>query len=91
MLTIEATQTLEQTLNIARNTIQVSDDELAEARKRRTDIAAVLRAEFPGCRIYVNGSIAHGDALTPLTDVDLGVVVPDPDEIYGPGRRGPKT
>lgn len=70
--------------------IQVSDEELAEARKRRTAIAAALRAEFPGCRTYVNGSIAHGDALTPLTDVDLGVVVPDADQVYGPGLKGPK-
>lgn len=90
MSTIEATQTLEQALNIARATIQVSDDEIAEARKRRTAIAAVLRAEFSGSRIYVNGSIAHGDALTPLTDVDLGVVVPDPEHVNGHGRKGPK-
>jgi predicted nucleotidyltransferase len=48
-----------------------------------------LRKEFPGSRIYVNGSIAHGDALTPLTDVDLGVVVPDPNGVYGPGKIGP--
>ncbi|WP_143780668.1 nucleotidyltransferase [Ornithinimicrobium sp. CNJ-824] len=44
---------------------------------------------FPGARVYVNGSVAHRDALTPLTDVDLGVVVPDPDGIYGPGKKGP--
>lgn len=90
MPTLEATQTLETILNNARLSIQVSDDELAEARKRRTAIAAVLRTDFPGCRIYVNGSIAHGDALTPLTDVDLGAVVPDPDGIYGPGLKGSK-
>src|SRR5688572_13695389 len=90
VLTVEATQTLENILNAARIRIQVSDEELAEARKRRAAIASVLRAEFPGSRTYVNGSIAHGDALTPLTDVDLGVVVPDPDNQYGPGLKGPK-
>lgn len=37
-----------------------------------------------------NGSVAHGDALTPLTDIDVGVVVPDPAHEYGPGRRGPR-
>jgi hypothetical protein len=90
VLTVEATQTLESILDAARIRIQVSDEELAEARKRRAAIASVLRAEFPGSRTYVNSSIAHGDALTPLTDVDLGVVVADPDNQYGPGLDGPK-
>lgn len=81
--------TLEQTLDRARRVIEVADAELAEARARRDAIAAALRAEFPGSRTYVNGSVAHGDALTPLTDVDLGVIVPDPDGTYGPGKRGP--
>jgi predicted nucleotidyltransferase len=72
-----------------RRAIEVDDDELAEARRRRDAIAAVLRIAFPGARIYVNGSIAHGDALTPLTDVDLGVVVPNPRSLFGPGAWGP--
>ncbi|NDK30619.1 nucleotidyltransferase domain-containing protein [Nesterenkonia haasae] len=90
MTTISPTITLEQILKEARRRIEVSDDELDEARKRRTAIGAVLLQEFPGSRTYVNGSIAHGDALTPLTDVDLGIVVPDPDQQYRPGKRGPK-
>nr|WP_176705403.1 nucleotidyltransferase [Arthrobacter sp.]AXV46178.1 nucleotidyltransferase [Arthrobacter sp.] len=81
--------TLEATLDSARRSIEVASNELAEARKRRDAISAALRKEFPGSRTYVNGSIAHGDALTPLTDVDQGVVIPDPDNIYGPGRFGP--
>jgi predicted nucleotidyltransferase len=81
--------TLEVVLDSARKRIQVGDDELAEARKRRGAISAALLKEFPGSRTYVNGSIAHGDALTPLTDVDLGVVVPDRDNLYGPGNIGP--
>lgn len=81
--------TLETILDTARNRIEVADNELTEARKRRSAISAALLNEFPGSRSYVNGSIAHGDALTPLTDVDLGVVVPDPDHIYGPGKIGP--
>ncbi|MGF4041779.1 nucleotidyltransferase domain-containing protein [Paenarthrobacter nitroguajacolicus] len=89
MLTVVATQTLEYSLNAARVRIQVSAEELEEARQRRNAIAVALGAEFAGSRIYVNGSIAHGDALTPLTDVDLGVVVPDPDNKYGPGLKGP--
>ncbi len=82
--------TLEQILDYGRRIIQVARAELDEARSRRNAIATALRAEFPGCRIYINGSVAHGDALTPLTDVDLGVVIPNTDGTYGPGKRGPR-
>ncbi|MCK6091883.1 nucleotidyltransferase [Micrococcus endophyticus] len=90
MTTISPTITLEQIVSQARRRIEVSDAELDEARKRRGVIGNALRDEFPGSRTYVNGSIAHGDALTPLTDVDLGVVVPDSDHEYGPGKHGSK-
>lgn len=79
---------LETLLDHARRRIEVEQDEIDEARRRRTAVAEALRREFGG-EIYYNGSVAHGDALTPLTDVDLGVVVPDPGRRYGPGRRGP--
>lgn len=82
------TLTVEDALNAARLRIQVTPEELVEARKRRDSLAAALRREFGG-RTYVNGSIAHGDALNPLTDVDLGIVIPDPGDRYGPGLRGP--
>lgn len=88
MLTLN-TKNLEQLVGDARRRIEVSDVELSEARQRRFAIAAALRTEFRGSRVYVNGSIAHGDALTPLTDVDLGVVIPDPEHAYGPGKKGP--
>lgn len=81
--------TIEQVVNTARTKIQVTDEELAEARKRRTAIADALRKEFSGSRVYYNGSVAHGDALTPLTDVDLGIVIADPDREFGPGKKGP--
>lgn len=81
--------TIEQVVNTARTKIQVTEEELAEARKRRAAIANALHTEFPGSRHYYNGSVAHGDALTPLTDVDLGIVIADPDREYGPGKRGP--
>jgi hypothetical protein len=90
MTTTRQVLTLEQLVNIARRRIEVTDDELAEARKRRTALGDALRREFPGSRTYANGSLAHGDALTPLTDVDLGVVVPDPAREFGPGKKGPR-
>lgn len=80
---------LEDLLEDARGRIQVTKAELDEARSRRDDIAAALLAEFPGSRIYVNGSVAHGDALTPLTDIDLGIVVAGAEHTHGPGKRGP--
>jgi hypothetical protein len=76
-------------LECARRRIQVLEDELDEAKIRRGLIGAALLEEFPGSRIYVNGSVAHGDALTPLTDVDLGVVVAEAVDSHGPGKKGP--
>jgi hypothetical protein len=84
------TKTLQQLLDKARRQIEVSEEELAEARRRRGLLEAALREEFPGCRVYLNGSVAHGDALTPLTDVDIGGVAFDGDDPYGPGKEGPR-
>lgn len=84
-----AGKTLQQLLDEARRRIEVSDEELAEARRRRGLLEAALRDEFPGCRVYLNGSVAHGDALTPLTDVDIGGVAFGDDDPYGPGKEGP--
>lgn len=80
---------LEDLLEEARARIQVTKAELDEARSRRDDIGAALLREFPGSRIYVNGSVAHGDALTPLTDVDVGIVIAGAELTHGPGNRGP--
>lgn len=76
-------------LNEARRRIEVTAEELGEARSRRSDISSALKGEFAGSRMYVNGSVAHGDANTPLSDIDLGIVIPDPDQVFGPGKRGP--
>jgi hypothetical protein len=81
---------LQSLIDDARREIEVTDDELDEARDRRRKIATALLVAFPGSRIYVNGSIAHGDAITPLNDIDVGVVVADAAKDYGPGRRGPR-
>jgi hypothetical protein len=79
---------LEKMLIEARERVQVSRAELDEARSRRSRIKKALIREFGG-EVYYNGSIAHGDALTPLTDVDLGIIVPNSDGAYGPNSRGP--
>lgn len=80
--------TVEQILEVTRHRIQIADAELAEARRRRDLIAAALMNEFHGSRSYLNGSVAHGDALNPLTDVDLGVVVAEAKHTHGPGKKG---
>jgi len=87
-LTTAPAPTLEGLLDQARRRIEVTPAELEEARKRRRAIAAALLHEFSGSRTYVNGSVAHGDALTPLTDIDLGVVVAEAKDTHGPGKRG---
>lgn len=87
----ENRKSLEEILTEGRKGVEVTEAELEEARERRDDVAAALMKAFPGARVYVNGSVAHGDALTPLTDVDVGAVVPDPDGEYGPGKKGPSV
>ncbi|MFK0105275.1 hypothetical protein [Streptomyces sp. NPDC091217] len=75
-------------LDQGRRKIQVTDEELAEAKRRRRLLAASVRRAFPGSTTYFNGSVAQGDANTPLTDVDLGVVLTKQDtEPYGPGKK----
>jgi hypothetical protein len=77
-------------LDLARERIAVDDAELDEAKRRRGLVAAALLAEFGG-RVYFNGSIAHGDANDPLTDFDLGIVVPNNGGEYGPGAKSPRS
>lgn len=81
---------LEHLLTQARHRIEVTPEEIEEARRRREAIAAALRREFPGSRVYFNGSLAHGDALTPLTDIDLGIVIAEAKDTHGPGKKGPR-
>jgi hypothetical protein len=76
-------------LDDARAKIAVTDEELAEARDRRDRIKNALRRAFPASVTYDCGSVAHGDANTPLTDVDTGVVVAGAEEDYGPNGHGP--
>lgn len=76
-----------QILEAARRLVEVDLDELKEARRRRDLVQTALRQEFPGCRVYFNGSVAHGDAIDPLADFDIGVVVPNSDGEYGLGKK----
>ncbi|MFD6666018.1 hypothetical protein ACFWDK_27105 [Micromonospora chalcea] len=78
---------LEDQLEEGRKNLEVTLEELREARRRRGLLCAALLDAFPGARTYINGSVAHGDANTPLTDVDLGVVVDVAG--YGPDGAGP--
>ncbi len=85
----DSEQDLESLLTTGRQRVEVTKEELQEARERRRDVAAALEKAFPGGRVYFNGSVAHRDALTPLIDVDLGIVIPDTEGEYGPGKKGP--
>ena len=82
---------LARLLDAGRARIEVPDGVLAEARRRREQVVAALRDAFPGGRIYFNGSVAHGDAIAPLDDIDVGVVLPaDLGAGYGPDADGPE-
>jgi predicted nucleotidyltransferase len=87
---IHKPSTLEELLTQARQRIQVTPEEIKEARRRREAIANALRKEFLGSRVYFNGSLAHGDALTPLNDIDLGIVIAEAKNTHGPGKKGPR-
>ncbi|MGI3204136.1 hypothetical protein ACRJ4W_50310 [Streptomyces sp. GLT-R25] len=81
-------ESLASLLDEGRRKIQVTDEELDEAKRRRQLLAASARRAFRGATTYFNGSVAHGDANTPLTDVDLGVVLTNEDAgPYGPGKK----
>lgn len=47
----------------------------AWARLRRVKAALIEGFQEP---VYINGSIEHGDALTPLNDIDLGIIFGEP-------------
>ncbi|MFG3292329.1 hypothetical protein ACGF3G_26420 [Streptomyces sp. NPDC048179] len=81
-------ESLASLLDEGRRKIQVTDKELDEAKRRRRLLASSVRRAFPGSTTYFNGSVAHGDANTPLTDLDLGTVLTKEDaEPYGPGKK----
>lgn len=85
----KAPRKLQDLLDDARGEIAVTDEELTEARDRRDRIKNALRKVFPGSDTYDCGSVAHGDANTPLKDVDTGIVVDGGEEDHGPNGQGP--
>lgn len=87
---VKKVPTVNKVLEEARRRVEVADDELDEARTRRDKLRNLMEKEFAGSETYVNGSVAHGDALTPLTDVDVGVVVAEAADTHGPGKQGPR-
>ncbi len=71
--------------------VSASPEELAGAEGRASAVVAALAVIYPGAEVYRTGSITHGDALSPLNDVDLGVILRDrPDLGPGPGQTGPQ-
>ena len=78
--------TIQELLEAARSRIAVRDEELREGRRRRGLTKDALEKEFGG-RVYFNGSLEHEDANDPLTDFDIGVVVPNPGGEFGPGEK----
>ncbi len=58
--------------------IAITPPEYGEARKRLHALTSAMNEGLPGQRVYFNGSIEHGDAMTPLNDIDLGVIFIDP-------------
>ena len=89
-LTDPALAPLDKWLAQRANAVAATRDELDLAEVRTKAVIGALNRIYPGARIYKTGSVAHGDAMTPLSDIDLGVILegrsdlgPDADQ-YGP-------
>jgi hypothetical protein len=52
----------------------ITSTEYSEAKERLSLLSSLLIDGFEQ-RVYVNGSIVHGDALNPLNDIDLGIIL----------------
>ncbi len=70
--------------------VAAKPEELQVAQDRADVVIAALMRIYPdldpGRDIYRTGSIAHGDALSPLNDVDLGVILRNRPDL-GPGHE----
>jgi hypothetical protein len=65
----------EATIEHVRHAIQVEDEVLKEARKRRNKVKELAELFAGVLRTYNAGSIAHGTAKNPLPDADAGSVL----------------
>jgi hypothetical protein len=54
--------------------ISLTDAERSEAENRLRILASVLLRQLGGS-VYALGSVVHGDAMSPLNDIDVGIVV----------------
>ena len=87
-----ALQPLDDWLRARAADVAATPAELTVARERAEAVTAALNDIYPGATVYQTGSIAHGDALSPLNDVDLGVILTGrPDLGPGPGQAGPRA
>ncbi len=70
--------------------VRATPDELGLAEIRAKAVVSALNRIYPGAGIYHTGSVAHGDAMTPLSDIDLGVILQGRSDLGpGPGQYGP--
>lgn len=86
----DAARVLDPLLTEGHRKITITPPEYLEARRRREMLAFALIKEFHG-QVYSTGSLVHGDAMTPLSDFDVGIVVSDRGSGYGPEGRGPSS
>lgn len=78
-----AERELEPLLLIIDEQIAITSAEYAEAWMRIRELKAALIEGFQEREgfqehVYINGSIEHGDALTSLNDIDLGIIFGEP-------------
>jgi hypothetical protein len=73
----EHTPLLESILQRVDDRCRITVPEAEEAQSRAALVQAALTMDL-NSPVYLSGSIQHGDALTPLDDIDLGVIVAGP-------------
>lgn len=69
--------------------VKARPDQLNEAKDRADAVKDALGRIYPGAETYATGSVAHGDALSPLNDIDIGVILTNRPDL-GPGRSRPE-
>ena len=70
--------------------VRATPEELQSVEYRAWAVTRALARIYPGADVYRTGSIAHGDAMRPLNDVDLGVILRNRPDL-GPEESGPRA